>query len=515
MMIHWGVYSQLGGFWRGRRVEGLGEWVRRHATIGPEEYRELAAAFDPQAFDAPALVRLARSAGMRYLVFTAKHHDGFALFDSSADGFNSVRHATWGRDAAREVADACHAEGMRFGLYYSHAIDWNEPNAAQHWDDPEAEQRDFNEYFERKSLPQICELLTQYGQVDVLWPDMPFVIRPEQCQAILELVRRLQPGCLVGSRLGWTTEADFLSLGDNEVRVQADGARWETAATLNDTWGYRSDDHAWKSPAEVLRLLLMVAERGGNLLLNVGPDGDGRAPEGSEATLREVGSWLERHGEALFGCSASPFPYDLPSGPVVLKGESVHFFVAPGLEFVPPAGLPQVLEWARREDEPFARVSARLAAGGRVDPMPQPQGPGEIGLPSSLATCSGDLKPATSGRVVGGPGALEWQLWSPGGRYRVWARTVSPHHRENGGSWEPGGRVAVEGLQPREWRADRLAATPTSRYYQEADTDLGVVELPGGSTTLRLDIIDPLRAQLVGLRLEPEVAGTDALNEAS
>lgn len=506
MMVTWGVPAGLGGQWEGRRVDGLGEWIRWHAQIPAERYRELAAAFDPAAFDADALVGLAKDAGMRYLVFIAKHHDGFALFDSAADPFNSVHHARWGRDAVREVADACRRHGVRLGLYYSHAIDWNEPNAAQHWADPDASGRDFDEFFRRKSLPQIRELLTNYGEVSVLWPDMPFLIRPEQCQEILDLTRELQPECLVCSRLGWSSPWDYRSFGDNELPNHVIPERWETVATLNDTWGFRSDDHAWKSPEEVLTLLLAAVGKGGNLLLNVGPDGDGRVPEPSQEVLREVGRWLGRHGDAVYGAEPSPFPYDLPSGPVTRTGEAVNFFAKPGAGPPSVAGLPAVARWQLADDAPYSVHRAILEPGACVDPMPQPQGDGEIRLPAALAELCGGLRLTPGGHVAEGTGELAWEFQSAGGTFWVWAQTVWPDHRENGGRWADGGSVALADSLPVAWRADRLPESITARYYDVAETLLGTLCVESGPSSVRVRFVEATRAHFVCLILRPQAA---------
>jgi alpha-L-fucosidase len=503
LMLHWGVSSVLGGQWNGESVPGLGEWIRWHAQIPADEYSRIAAEFHPSAFDADAWASTAKAAGAGYLVFTAKHHDGFALFDSNADPFNSVHHSRWGVDAVREVAEACRRHEVRLGLYYSHAIDWHEPNAAQHWADPNADRRNFEEYFQRKSLPQIRELLTNYGQVAVLWLDMPFLIQPEQCEEILACVRSLQPDCLVSSRLGWTSPYDFRSLGDNELPASTLSERWETAATLNDTWGFRTDDHDWKSPADVLRILLYAVQRGGNLLMNVGPDGEGRIPEPAVKTLLSVGEWLSRNGEYVYGAEPSPFSYDLPSGPITRKADRLWFFRDTGTQLPLVNGMPDSVQWEHREDTPFAISVAELPPGAWVDLRPQPQGTGEILLPATLAETSGSVQVSVSGYGSGGPGELEWEFQSPGGTYQVWAETVWPDHRENGGRWQGGGTVQIAGLPPVVWQADEFAETPTSRYYDVALTRLGEIAVHSAPSRIKLIVSDPLRAQLKCLRLVP------------
>jgi len=506
MFIHWGVYASLAGHWRGQRIEGLGEWIRWHGKIPAAEYHQVSAEFNPAEFDADAWARLAVEAGMRHLVFTAKHADGFAMFDSAVHPFNSVRHARFGRDVVAEVAAACRRHGLKLGLYYSHAMDWNEPDAAQHWIDPEGESRDFEAYFRRKSLPQLRELLTNYGEVSVLWLDVPFLIKETQCAEILSLVRELQPDCLVNSRLGWSSEWDFSSMGDNEVPATALPHAWETAATLNDTWGYRSDDEAWKSPADVLRLLTSVAGKGGNLLLNVGPDGEGRIPEPAERCLREVGRWLREHGSAIYGTSAGPFPYDLPQGPMTQRGRTLFLFLDGWEGTRRIAGLPESANITEAKDPLMSVLTMEFDREVVVDPIPQPQGYGEIRVPAALAQRAGEVKIDGSGGAYGGPGELRWTVRSAGGTHEVWLDSICPDHRENGGRWRGGARVALNGIEVR-LQADRPLETPRSRYYEEMASRIGEVELPSGECEVALEILDPLESRVATLRLLPATGG--------
>ena len=500
MFVHWGVYASLGGYWRGERVEGLGEWIRWHGQIPAEEYAKVAADFNPVDFNPDEWARLAVAAGMKYLVFTAKHADGFALFDTAVDGFNSVHHAKFGRDAVAEVAAACRRHGLRLGLYYSHAMDWNEPDAAQHWIDPDADRRNFDSYFRRKSLPQLRELLSNYGEVSVLWLDVPFLINESQCAEILAMVRELQPTCLVNSRLGWSSAWDFSSMGDNEVPATAPPFAWETAATLNDTWGYRSDDHAWKSPTEVLRLLTHVAGKGGNLLMNVGPTGEGVIPEPAAACLREVGEWLRVHGAAVYGTSAGPLPYDLPQGPMTQRGRTLFLFLDGWEGPVQVAGLPTPSQTVEERDPHLSVLRMEFREEPAVDPLPQPQGRGEIRLPAALAERSGNVQVDGSGGAFGGPGRLSWRMRSKGGRHEVWLDSMCPDHRENGGAWQSGGRVSIDGREVR-LEADRRLDTLRSRYYEEVASRIGVVDLPAGEGEIALEVLDPLAMRITALRL--------------
>lgn len=305
MFIHWGLYSEAAGSWAGRAYHGIAEWLMYSARIPVREYEQLAARFNPGDFDAAAWVRLAQEAGMKYLVITAKHHDGFAMFRSRVSPYNIADATPFGRDPLAELAGACAAAGMPLGFYYSQYQDWHEPDAAGNaWDF--SGPRHFDRYLREKAMPQIEELLTGYGPVALIWFDTPGNITREASQELLDTVRRLQPNCLVNSRLGHGL-GDYVTLGDQEVPLTAPpDCLWETIDTHNDTWGYSAHDHNWKSPRELISRLVRVASLGGNYLLNVGPTGRGAIPEVSATILRKVGAWIARHPESLYGTQPSP-----------------------------------------------------------------------------------------------------------------------------------------------------------------------------------------------------------------
>ena len=301
LMVHWGLYALLGGEWKGRRMPYIGEWAQQYFRIPNAEYRALARAFDPVCFDADEWVRLARDAGMKYLVVTAKHHDGFALFRSRVSDFNVVDATPFRRDVVGELAEACRRHGVKLGLYYSQDLDWSDPDGGgyktgktwcggagwwtNNWDFPDASKKDFSRYFERKAKPQVEELLTQYGDLCLVWFDVPFTISLEQSRELYALVKRHQPGCLVNSRIG-NGVGDYGSADDNQIPDDDKGpALFETPATLNDTWGYKPFDQNWKSAAEVARIREHLRARGVNYLLNVGPDPLGRIPAAAISIL--------------------------------------------------------------------------------------------------------------------------------------------------------------------------------------------------------------------------------------
>lgn len=310
LFIHWGLYALPAGEWQGRPVPGIGEWIMSRARIPVAEYEKLAAHFNPVAFDAEAWARLAADAGMRYVVITAKHHDGFALYASRVSSYNIFDATPFHRDPVRELADACARHGLRFGLYYSQAQDWHEPGGAGNdWDFPSNEEKDrsgaYDRYLRDKAEPQVRELLQRYGPICLVWFDTPKLITPERGQRFADLVHSLQPATLIDGRLG--TAGDYTSTGDNQVPPGGLPGDWETPATLNHTWGFKRNDTDWKSPGELVAKLVDIASKGGNYLLNVGPTAEGVIPAASQANLRAVGAWLRVHGEAIYGAGRSPF----------------------------------------------------------------------------------------------------------------------------------------------------------------------------------------------------------------
>jgi alpha-L-fucosidase len=306
LFIHWGLYAIPAGEWKGQRISGIGEWIMNRAIIPVKEYEQLAAQFNPVKFNAEDIVTLAEDAGMKYIVITSKHHDGFAMYHSKASKYNIVDATPFKRDILRELADACAKRGMRLGFYYSQAQDWHEPNGAGNtWDFGIDSLKNFDQYLRDKAEPQVKELLTEYGPVCLIWFDTPRMMNKDRAQRFVDILRELQPACLVDGRLGMA--GDYRSMGDNRIPNEVIREDWEVPATLNDTWGFKSYDEKWKSPEDLTFKLVDIVSKGGNYLLNVGPTAEGIVPQPSQDNLRAVGRWLKVNGESIYGAGPTPF----------------------------------------------------------------------------------------------------------------------------------------------------------------------------------------------------------------
>ncbi len=309
LFIHWGVYSVPAGDYHGKPVKDNGEWIMQKAKIPTAEYQAFAREFNPVKFDAAAWVRAAKEAGMKYIVITAKHHDGFAMFRTAANRWNIVDATPFGRDPLKELADACRAQGMRLGFYYSQAQDWNNGGAAKdgHWDP--AQDRPMDEYIDQVAVPQVRELLSGYGPDTpaILWWDTPYEMNPERAARLEAVVRELRPDLIQNNRLGGGVQGDTETPEQHIPAQGYKGRAWETCMTMNDTWGFKRDDNHWKSTEILLRNLCDIASKGGNYLLNVGPTSEGLIPQPSLDRLREVGAWMKTNGEAIYGTGPTPF----------------------------------------------------------------------------------------------------------------------------------------------------------------------------------------------------------------
>lgn len=326
MFIHWGLYSQAGGIMRGERYYGLSEWIMKNSKTPTAEYLAMAKDFNPTEFDAREWIRTAKAAGVKYIVITTKHHEGFAMFDSKASNHTITKMTPFKRDPLKELADAAAAEGIGLGFYYSQFQDWTEPNGGGNdWEFDPGKVK-FDIYFNQKVIPQVTELLTKYGKLREIWFDTPGTMGAEYSKRLYELVKRYQPDCLVNSRIG-NGYGDYTSPPDSEV-LPASLARddWEAVFTHNDSWGYSKFDHDFKSTSDLIYLLALSASRGGNFMINMGPDEKGRFPAAATERLLRVGKWLGVNGESIFGTDRSPIP-QTPWGVVTQKPGAMYLHI--------------------------------------------------------------------------------------------------------------------------------------------------------------------------------------------
>jgi len=330
MFIHWGLFSQTGGTWQGKNYYGISEWLMNRGKIPAAEYATIAKSFNPTKFNAKQWAQIAKDAGMKYMVVTAKHHEGFAMFDSKVSDFNIVKATPYGKDPMKELSQAVRDAGLQFGFYYSQYLDWHEPNGGGNRWDFDDSKKDYALYYKTKSIPQIKELVSNYGPLGLLWFDQSGGLDKEGTQKLINEVRAIQPGCLISSRVG-NGLGDFKDYGDGEVPaiVTAPGA-WEALFTHNDSWGYSRFDYNFKTPKEIIQLLATVSSKGGNLILNVGPDSTGQIPAYSVKYLHQVGQWLKVNSESIYG-STKGFIGPQPWGVTTSKPNKLflHVFVRP------------------------------------------------------------------------------------------------------------------------------------------------------------------------------------------
>ena len=325
MFIHFGLYSIPAGVWKGKKIEDfnrpphVAEWIQYVAQIPREEYAKLAAEFNPVKYNADSIAKLAVDAGMKYIVITSKHHDGFAMYDSKVSKFDVMDASPFKRDIVAELYQACKKYGLGFGVYYSHNIDWADGGDCQYaevkksydeqgkdlhyfganlWD---PSPNTFQEYLDNKAIPQVKELLNKFPGMKCMWYDMSRFMFPEQSYRFYKTTYDIQPQVIVTNRIG-NDFGDYIITGDNLIPEDPAGIDrpWETVGTLNNSWGYKSYDHDWKSAEELIFWLVEIASKGGNYMLNIGPKGDGEVPPECVERLREIGKWMNVNGEAIY-----------------------------------------------------------------------------------------------------------------------------------------------------------------------------------------------------------------------
>ncbi len=383
MFIHWGDYAQLAGMYKGHQVAGIGEWIMNTAKIPVAEYRQYAKQFNPVKYNPDEWVKTAKEAGMKYIVITAKHHDGFALFKTAASNWNIVDATPYGKDVLKPLVAACRKYGIKLGFYYSQAQDWTNPGGAAirrpaskgwpnpdsasvdaytqahegHWD-PVQTSASMADYIDKVAVPQVKELLSNYGDVAVLWWDTPTGMTDELAGKLNAALAQ-QPNIITNDRLKRPNFPGDYKTPEQKIPKlsELDGKDWETCMTMNDTWGYKSYDNNWKSVETLLRNLIDIASKGGNYLLNVGPTPEGEIPAPSIAALKSIGAWMKLNGESVYGTKASPLPA-LPWGRCTKREYNgnttlyLEVFNWPADGKLPVPGLSNEI------------ISARLLAGG-------------------------------------------------------------------------------------------------------------------------------------------------------
>lgn len=308
LFLHWGLYSQTAGDWKGHPTTG-GEHFMLYERIPLKEYALIANDFNPVDFDASRWVKMAKKAGMRYVIITSKHHDGFSMYDSKCNDYNIVRRTPFAHDPMADLIKACRKEGLKFGFYYSLGRDWEDPDVPTNWptkagrsntwDYPDEDAKDLNAYIERKVKPQLRELLTQYGKIDFIWFDTPEMVTAQQSAEIRELIHSLQDGCLINNRIG-NGYGDY-AIVEQALMEHISLKPWEACLTMGKNWGYNRYDTIYKEPDALIRNFTDIVSKGGNMLLNVGPDGKGNFSRLAKDRLRAFHDWMEINKEAIYG----------------------------------------------------------------------------------------------------------------------------------------------------------------------------------------------------------------------
>ena len=531
MFIHWGIYSHLGGQWKGQTFYGIGEWIKRQMKISEPDYMAEAKNFNPTAFDAREIVRVAKAAGMKWIIITSKHHDGFAMF-KSAHPFNIVDASPFARDPMKELAAATREAGLGFGFYYSHNQDWTASGGnngpKQNADGTPAS---FDQYFSEKCYPQVKEICTQYGPLNFVWFDTPDNMPKEHAEKLTALVRETQPSALLCSRVGYGL-GDYLSKGDMEVAPRNLPGLWETCDTTNDSWAYAWYDQNWKDQKEILHRLVSTVGRGGTYLLNVGPDGSGRIPAQATKYLLQAGTWIQRYPQVVYSAGPSPWDHAQPWGDVTTSGNTLNLVVfdwpaqgrlmLPGLQTeIAAAGVVSdgkllPVSWKKRgtwtelqlppspPDHPASVIAVKLRAAPQVD---QTLGV-HPNLPTSLLIEFAEVKDAIKEEIRWMEKFGEWKAanqvsaWKANGR-AVWTVNVA-----EAGDYRLDLKYKGEGRLV--WRIETDEGLTlqnqqnSSPIYQSHAFGLLTFKRPG-QHTLAVSLVDGSRdkASLQAIRLSP------------
>jgi len=347
LFIHFGVYSMYEGYYKGEVSPRYAEWIALNARIPVEDYRKMGMKFNPVKYNPEEWAKLAKECGMKYVVITTKHHEGFAMFDTKISDW-SVMKSEYGKDIIGPLAKACKKDGLMFGAYYSQSLDW--VNGGQprknHWDQKSLPKYSFDDYLKNISLPQVKELLAKYPEIDIMWWDMPKNMTKKRAQPFYDLLAKKYPHIIQNPRLGKGVPSNFGTFEQNIPAQPITKKYWESCMTINHTWGYRKGDDDWKSSEELIHNLIGVVSKGGNYLLNVGPKPDGTFPKTVIRRMKEIGKWMKVNGEAIYGTTSTPFVSNQPwrgacTQKINSKGTTLylHVFDWPSSGKLPVLGL--------------------------------------------------------------------------------------------------------------------------------------------------------------------------------
>lgn len=511
MFIHWGLYAQCEGYWNGKPVPGLGEWIFRISEIPVKDYHELTKTFTAENLDVESWIKLAKDAGMKYVVITAKHHDGFALFKSNVDSFNVVDATPYGKDVIRQFVDACNKYGLKIGFYYSQFQDWSYPGAGgNNWEPGyEYTEEGFVKYMKKKALPQVREILTNYGKIDMIWYDTPRVMTKKQSETFLNIARELQPDIIVSGRVG-NDLGDYVQMEDNNLPKRRQDFDWEVPVTMNHTWAYKRDDDHWKSTKYLLWQLTYSTSMNGNYLLNIGPKADGTVPAASVERLEQIRDWMKVYGEAVTNAQPSPFKNEFEWGSMTQNEDKLFLNIVdwPENQKIPIYGLKnkvlksyflkdkQAVKFSRNGDylelhvpelavDPYVSVIVLEIDGApEVDDELVQKKDGRIILETELAKNTTGCKPHFGSlRAFSKPGgSLKWnfKVIQPG-TYKVEVITTGFKNMatpEKPAIWDGGHEITIiSGDQKISGtiNIDRIEVAPRDLYNNFKISEIGVI----------------------------------------
>jgi alpha-L-fucosidase len=517
MFIHWGVYSVPAGEWKGNK--GYGEWFMEETHMPVSQYEQFAKQFNPVKFDAKQWASIAKNAGMKYIVITSKHHDGFGMWPSKLTDW-CIKRTPFHRDPLKELADACHEAGIKMCFYHSimdwHSSDWGTRRA---WNDVATGTPDMDKYTEYMK-GQLKELLSNYGPIGILWFDGEWESpwNNKRGLEVYNFCRSLQPNLIINNRIGkGRAGMDGIDKGKGvgdygtpEQEIPAtgfgSGVDWESCMTMNNHWGYNKNDHNWKSTTTLIRNLIDCASKGGNYLLNVGPTAEGLIPAPSVERLAEIGQWMKVNGEAIYGTTASPIARLPFNGRCTRKGQTLYFFV---YNWPADAKLTVPLNNTIKRARLLAEPSANLVTAGNVITLPatapdknasvvavdfegepdvvvtriQQATDGAFQLAADQATLDGGLK--LENKDGGAANIGFWTNMKDSAEWQIHCRQPGNFEVELDMACEPGSAGSEIEVQAGKSAVTGKVAS-TGSWGKFTKVDLGAIELPQGDAKIVL-----------------------------